>query len=44
MEPLAALTYLALGLVGGVIGGMLGVGGAIGIIPLATVLLAPEKD
>jgi len=44
MEPLEALTYLALGLVGGVIGGMLGVGGAIGIIPLATVLLAPGKD
>ena len=38
------LAYLAFGLAGGVVGGMLGVGGAIVIIPLATVLLAPGKD
>ena len=38
------LAYLAFGLAGGVVGGLLGVGGAIVIIPLATVLLAPNKD
>ena len=44
MEPLHALAYLAFGLFGGVIGGLLGVGGAIGIIPLATLVLDPPKD
>lgn len=44
VEPLHALAYLAFGLFGGVIGGLLGVGGAIGIIPLATLVLDPPKD
>lgn len=42
--PSHALAYLAFGLFGGVIGGLLGVGGAIGIIPLATLFLDPPKD
>jgi uncharacterized membrane protein YfcA len=36
--------YLAFGLFGGVIGGLLGVGGSIGFIPLATIFLAPDKQ
>lgn len=44
VQPAHALAYLAFGLFGGVIGGLLGVGGAIGIIPLATLVLDPPKD
>ena len=39
-----ALAYLAFGLAGGVVGGLLGVGGAIVIVPLATVLIDPDKN
>lgn len=44
VHPSHALAYLAFGLFGGVIGGLLGVGGAIGIVPLATLVLDPPKD
>lgn len=44
MQPSHAIAYFAFGLFGGVIGGLLGVGGAIGIIPLATIVLDPPKD
>ena len=36
--------YAAFGLFGGAIGGLLGVGGSIGFIPLATIVLAPDKQ
>lgn len=36
--------YAAFGLFGGTIGGLLGVGGSIGFIPLATIVLAPDKQ
>lgn len=44
MDPAPALAYLAFGLFGGIIGGLLGVGGSIGFIPVATVFLAPDKQ
>ena len=44
MEAAAIAEYLAFGFVGGVIGGLLGVGGSIGFIPLATIFLAPDKQ
>lgn len=44
MDPAAILAYLAFGLFGGIIGGLLGVGGSIGFIPVATVFLAPDKQ
>ena len=44
MEVADVAQYLAFGFVGGVIGGLLGVGGSIGFIPLATIFLAPDKQ
>lgn len=44
VQPSHAVAYLAFGLFGGVIGGLLGVGGAIGIVPLAAIFLDPPKD
>ena len=44
MEAAAIAEYLAFGFVGGMIGGLLGVGGSIGFIPLATIFLAPDKQ
>ena len=44
MEASIVAEYLAFGLFGGVIGGLLGVGGSIGIIPLATIFIAPDKQ
>ncbi len=44
MDPASIAAYLAFGLFGGMIGGLLGVGGSIGFIPLATIFLAPDKQ
>ena len=44
MDPASIAAYLAFGLFGGTIGGLLGVGGSIGFIPLATIFLAPDKQ
>ena len=44
MDAATIAEYLAFGLFGGVIGGLLGVGGSIGFIPLATIFLAPDKQ
>ena len=44
METSAIAAYAAFGLFGGCIGGLLGVGGSIGFIPLATIVLAPDKQ
>lgn len=44
VEPLHAIAFVAFGLVGGITGGLLGVGGAVMIIPLATIFLAPDKQ
>ena len=44
MDPQTIAEYLAFGLFGGVIGGLLGVGGSIGIIPLATIFISPDKQ
>jgi uncharacterized membrane protein YfcA len=44
VDPASIAAYLAFGLFGGTIGGLLGVGGSIGFIPLATIFLAPDKQ
>lgn len=44
METQLVGEYLLFGLVGGVIGGLLGVGGSVAIIPLATIFIAPDKQ
>jgi uncharacterized membrane protein YfcA len=44
MDPQTIAEYLAFGLFGGIIGGLLGVGGSIGIIPLATIFISPDKQ
>ena len=44
VEPLHAIAFVAFGLAGGVMGGLLGVGGSVIIIPLATIILAPDKQ
>jgi hypothetical protein len=44
MDPAQIAAFLAFGLFGGMIGGLLGVGGSVGIIPLATIFLAPDKQ
>lgn len=44
MAPADVALYAAFGLFGGTIGGLLGVGGSIGFIPLATIVLAPDKQ
>lgn len=44
MDPASIAPYLGFGLFGGAIGGLLGVGGSIGFIPLATIFLAPDKQ
>lgn len=44
MTPQDVAEYLVFGLFGGVIGGLLGVGGSIGILPLATIFIAPDKQ
>jgi uncharacterized membrane protein YfcA len=38
------IEYMAFGLFGGMIGGLLGVGGSIGTIPLATIFISPDKQ
>ncbi|HAQ67305.1 MAG TPA: hypothetical protein DCR70_06120 [Phycisphaerales bacterium] len=35
---------MAFGLFGGMIGGLLGIGGSVGIIPLATIFITPDKQ
>lgn len=35
---------MAFGLFGGMIGGLLGIGGSVGIIPLATIFISPDKQ
>lgn len=44
MDASDIAAYAAFGLFGGTIGGLLGVGGSIGFIPLATIFLAPDKQ
>ena len=44
MDAPEIVAYAAFGLFGGTIGGLLGVGGSIGFIPLATIVLAPDKQ
>jgi uncharacterized membrane protein YfcA len=44
MDVSSVAAYAAFGLFGGAIGGLLGVGGSIGFIPLATIALAPDKQ
>ena len=44
MDPQVIIEYMAFGLFGGMIGGLLGVGGSIGIIPLATIFISPDKQ
>jgi uncharacterized membrane protein YfcA len=44
VEPSAILGYLAIAFVGGAFGALVGLGGATFIIPLATLLLAPDTQ
>lgn len=44
MELAAVAEYLAIGCAGGMLGSMLGLGGSTVVIPLATMLLAPDKQ
>ncbi len=44
MDAAAIAEYLAIGCIGGTLGSMLGLGGATVVIPLATILLAPDKQ
>lgn len=44
MDPQIVVEYMAFGLFGGTIGGLLGIGGSVGIIPLATIFISPDKQ
>lgn len=44
MDPQIVVEYMAFGLFGGMIGGLLGIGGSVGIIPLATIFISPDKQ
>ena len=44
MDPQIVIEYMAFGLFGGMIGGLLGIGGSVGIIPLATIFISPDKQ
>ena len=44
MDPQIVVEYMAFGLFGGMIGGLLGIGGSVGIIPLATIFITPDKQ
>ena len=44
MDPQIFVEYMAFGLFGGMIGGLLGIGGSVGIIPLATIFISPDKQ
>lgn len=44
MDPSAILGYLAIAFIGGAFGALVGLGGATFIIPLATLLLAPDTQ
>ena len=44
MDPQIIVEYMAFGLFGGMIGGLLGIGGSVGIIPLATIFISPDKQ
>jgi hypothetical protein len=44
VDPQIVVEYMAFGLFGGMIGGLLGIGGSVGIIPLATIFISPDKQ
>jgi uncharacterized membrane protein YfcA len=44
VDPQIVVEYMAFGLFGGMIGGLLGIGGSVGIIPLATIFITPDKQ
>jgi uncharacterized membrane protein YfcA len=44
VDPQIVIEYMAFGLFGGMIGGLLGIGGSVGIIPLATIFITPDKQ
>jgi uncharacterized membrane protein YfcA len=44
VDPQIVIEYMAFGLFGGMIGGLLGIGGSVGIIPLATIFISPDKQ
>ena len=44
MDPQIVIEYMVFGLFGGMIGGLLGIGGSVGIIPLATIFITPDKQ
>ena len=44
MDPQIVIEYMAFGFFGGMIGGLLGIGGSVGIIPLATIFISPDKQ
>ena len=44
MDPQIVIEYMAFGFLGGMIGGLLGIGGSVGIIPLATIFISPDKQ
>ena len=44
MDPQIVVEYMAFGFFGGMIGGLLGIGGSVGIIPLATIFISPDKQ
>ena len=44
MDPQIVIEYMVFGLFGGMIGGLLGIGGSVGIIPLATIFISPDKQ
>lgn len=44
MDPQIVVEYMVFGLFGGMIGGLLGIGGSVGIIPLATIFISPDKQ
>ena len=44
MDPQIVVEYMVFGLFGGMIGGLLGIGGSVGIIPLATIFITPDKQ
>jgi uncharacterized membrane protein YfcA len=44
VDPQIVIEYMVFGLFGGMIGGLLGIGGSVGIIPLATIFITPDKQ
>jgi uncharacterized membrane protein YfcA len=44
VDPQIVVEYMVFGLFGGMIGGLLGIGGSVGIIPLATIFISPDKQ